>query len=309
MRVMLVTRRGARTRLYDLRRPGQLLALMVVLAPLALAVVAASFGAGVISYHLAHAQTVRGLEHELAAANRELAAARDASGHVTAAFARQLGELRARLLRLDALGERLVKLSGLEDGEFDFGAPASLGGPAVVAPAGQDAYSLQDLAAEVEETLGRSDSRGRQLHVLAELLQSRWAREQSTPDGLPVRTGWISSYFGRRADPFTGHRAHHQGVDIAGREGSPIEATAAGIVVYAGRRSGYGNLVEIDHGGGLVTRYGHNDTILTEVGATVSRGDVIATMGQTGRATGPHLHFEVLRNGRAIDPLPYIVAD
>lgn len=293
--------------MFDLRRPGQLLSLVGHLGPIVIGLAGTLFAAGLVTARVADHARDRMLEAALSDARAALAAAREESAHNTEAFARQLGELRARMLRLDALGERLVDLSGLEDGEFDFAAPPSLGGPVDGPVAAAGSYLPEDLAGEIDDALVRSASRARQFDALAEVLRSRRAREQATPDGLPVRAGWISSYFGRRADPFTGHRAHHRGVDIAGRRGSPIEAVASGIVVFAGRRGGYGNLVEIDHGGGLITRYGHNEELRAQVGDTVQRGDVIATMGQTGRATGPHLHFEVHRDGRPIDPLPYIV--
>jgi murein DD-endopeptidase MepM/ murein hydrolase activator NlpD len=121
-----------------------------------------------------------------------------------------------------------------------------------------------------------------------------------------VRQGFISSYFGERQDPFSGHQAFHRGVDFAGEAGSEVVAVAAGVVTFAGDRSGYGNLVEVNHGNGLVTRYGHNARIIATVGQTVTRGQAIALMGSTGRSTGPHVHFEVLRDGKSINPATFI---
>jgi len=121
-----------------------------------------------------------------------------------------------------------------------------------------------------------------------------------------VTGGFISSYFGEREDPFSGEEAYHKGVDFAGTAGAHVTAVAAGVVTWAGQRTGYGNLVEINHGDGYVTRYAHNERTLVSVGQTVKRGDSIALMGSTGRSTGPHVHFEVLRNGRQVDPLSFV---
>ena len=128
---------------------------------------------------------------------------------------------------------------------------------------------------------------------------------QIKPSGRPVRDGYISSYFGERMDPFTGEEGMHKGLDFAADVGSDVLAVAAGIVTWAGPRSGYGNMVEIDHGKGYVTRYAHADRTLVSVGDEVQRGQAIATVGSTGRSTGPHVHFEVLKNGQQIDPLRF----
>jgi murein DD-endopeptidase MepM/ murein hydrolase activator NlpD len=121
-----------------------------------------------------------------------------------------------------------------------------------------------------------------------------------------VLAGYISSYFGGRPDPFDGHESVHKGVDFAGTAGQQVLSVAAGVVTRSANASGYGNLIEINHGNGYVTRYGHNQSLLVGVGATVVRGQPIALMGSTGRSTGPHVHFEVLRNGSHINPLSFV---
>jgi murein DD-endopeptidase MepM/ murein hydrolase activator NlpD len=121
-----------------------------------------------------------------------------------------------------------------------------------------------------------------------------------------VVQGFISSYYGERQDPFTGHEAHHKGMDFAGEAGSDVVAVATGIVTFVGHRAGFGHLVEINHGNGYVTRYAHNQRGLVQVGETVTRGQPVALMGSTGRSTGPHVHFEVLKNGRQVNPLTFI---
>ena len=128
------------------------------------------------------------------------------------------------------------------------------------------------------------------------------------PAGRPIPTGWLSSYFGNRTDPMTGRKAFHSGMDFAGRPGSDIIAVASGVVVWSGRRHGYGHMVEIDHGNGYTTIYAHNKRNLVRVGDRVRKGDVIALMGASGRATGTHVHFEVLRHGKPVNPLDYVRA-
>jgi murein DD-endopeptidase MepM/ murein hydrolase activator NlpD len=140
------------------------------------------------------------------------------------------------------------------------------------------------------------------------MMMNRNLQAEVKPAGRPITRGWLSSYFGSRTDPFTGRRAHHSGIDFAGKMGSDIVVVAAGVVTFSGRRSGYGNLVEVNHGNGYVTRYGHCSKNLVKVGTTVKKGQVIAKMGTSGRSTGPHVHFEVLYNGRAVDPKRYIHA-
>ena len=125
----------------------------------------------------------------------------------------------------------------------------------------------------------------------------------------PVDGGWVSSHFGQRRDPFTGRPAVHRGLDFAGLDNSAILAVAPGVVSWSGRQRGYGNLIEIDHGRGWVTRYGHNASNLVAVGDYVKPGQTIALMGSTGRATGTHLHFEVLYRGRHQNPARFVPQD
>jgi murein DD-endopeptidase MepM/ murein hydrolase activator NlpD len=155
----------------------------------------------------------------------------------------------------------------------------------------------------VEQKLEVRDA---QLLALENVILSRSLTQAIRPEGRPVVEGYISSYYGERQDPFSGHEAWHKGVDFAGAQGSQVVAVAAGVVTRAEGQNGYGNLVEINHGNGFVTRYGHNQKVLVGVGETVVRGQSIALMGSTGRSTGPHVHFEVLRNGRQVNPIGYV---
>jgi murein DD-endopeptidase MepM/ murein hydrolase activator NlpD len=146
------------------------------------------------------------------------------------------------------------------------------------------------------------------MRVLEDLLLVSRLQRQVKPSGWPVERGWISSAFGMRTDPFTGRRAMHTGTDFAGRAGADVLSVAAGIVTEAGPRFGYGMVVEINHGNGYVTRYGHNARVLVKPGDKVNKGQRIALIGSTGRSTGPHVHFEVLFNDKVVNPTEYIEA-
>jgi murein DD-endopeptidase MepM/ murein hydrolase activator NlpD len=221
------------------------------------------------------------------------------------ALALRIGQLNAHVVRLDALGARLTQMAGLKDGEFDFSSAPSLGGPEEPLAA-TEAVQISGVVGALEVLDEQLADRDRQLTVLEDLLLNRKLRGEVRPEGRPVTQGYVSSQFGSRTDPFTGRRAFHKGVDFAGREGAEVVAVASGVVIWSGERYGYGQLVEINHGNGYVTRYAHNVDNLVAVGDTVRRGQVIARMGDTGRATGPNLHFEVLLNDKPVDPLTYV---
>ncbi len=222
------------------------------------------------------------------------------------ALTQRLGQLQAHAVRLDALGKRLVELAKLEKGEFDFENPPAVGGPEVRSSI--DAIEAAELVGALEQLTHQFEDREQQLSILETLLMNRILLEETVPTGRPVTSGWVSSHFGKRTDPFTGKQAYHYGVDFAGKEGSRILSVASGVVTWSGDRYGYGTMVEVDHGNGYVTRYGHNKTNLVNVGDVIQKGDAIALMGSSGRSTGPHVHFEVLRNGKAVNPVTYLRA-
>lgn len=221
------------------------------------------------------------------------------------ALALRLGQMNAHVVRLDALGSRLTQMADLADGEFDFSSVPSVGGPEERVFESETSQ-LNGLVSALDLLDRQLSDRSQQLGVLEDLLLNRKLADEVHPEGRPVTSGYISSLFGSRNDPFTGQLGDHKGVDFAGREGSDILAVASGVVTWAGDRYGYGEMVEVNHGNGYLTRYAHNSENLVAVGDTVKRGDVIARMGDTGRATGPNLHFEVLLNGRNVDPLTVI---
>ncbi len=216
----------------------------------------------------------------------------------------KVGQLQAHIMRIDALGERLTEMAKIDGDEFDFSVSPAQGGPERGAmmrdtTVGDFIRSLDALSLKLEH-------RSQQMSVLEGLLMSRNLQGEVSPQGRPVIKGWLSSHFGERTDPFTGKLAQHNGVDFAGKEGSQVISVAAGVITAAEKRYGYGNLVEVNHGNGYVTRYGHNKTLQVSVGQVVKKGEVLALMGSTGRSTGPHVHFEVLQNGNPVDPAKYI---
>lgn len=220
------------------------------------------------------------------------------------AMTRRLAELQARVTRLDALGAHLTALAGLDEGEFNFSSEPALGGP--FQPVANDDVLPTALGEEFDLLSVTLDDRDTQFDVLASLLFDADAQAESIPAGRPIHSGWLSSHYGYRNDPFTGRRAWHQGIDFAGKEGAEVIAVASGVVSWSGDRSGYGAMVEVAHGDGLVTRYAHNAEILVDVGDLIRKGEPLALMGSSGRSTGPHVHFEVFKHGRPVDPSSYV---
>jgi len=167
---------------------------------------------------------------------------------------------------------------------------------------------MDDLNASLDQFTYELNARERQMRVLRDLMVAGELREEVTPSGHPLLNAWITSGYGVRTDPFTGRRTSHNGIDFTSGRGAQVIAVASGVVNYAGSRSGYGQLLEINHGNGYMTRYGHNKKILVKDGERVEKGQVVAVMGATGRATGEHVHFEVLQNGKIVNPTAYIRA-
>lgn len=219
-------------------------------------------------------------------------------------MAAKLGELQARVLRIDALGERLTKAAGLKPQDFMFDRPPARGGPESPVPAAQ--LSMKQLGTALDQLSKEVEDRTDQLRVLESMLTEDSAKRQFVPSGRPVTDGYYSSNFGWRIDPFTGMNAFHEGMDFMAEEGAMIHAAAGGVVVFADTHPQYGNMVEIDHRNGLVTRYAHASKLLVKVGDVVLRGGDIARVGNTGRSTGTHLHFEVRFKGVAQNPARFL---
>jgi murein DD-endopeptidase MepM/ murein hydrolase activator NlpD len=220
------------------------------------------------------------------------------------ALAARLAELTAASTRLDALGERLVQLGQLDPEEFDFNRAPPVGGPEMnINGANSNTREMGLAITRLSKALSNQLTR---LDALQLLLLDRNLEQERTPAGWPVSSGWISSGFGERNDPFTGKRAQHAGVDFAGTKGSEVLGVASGVVIWSGSRQGYGKLLEVDHGNGYVTRYAHNDELLVKIGDGITAGQKIAKMGATGRASSPHVHFEVLYQGEAVNPYEFV---
>lgn len=271
--------------------------------------------AGVLGYYLADsgvsvAQQPAGEDAQwLFALNeqkQDLAQMRDEAHNHLNALAARLGQMQAQMLRVEALGQRVVQKARLGESEFDFDQLPAQGGPADTADS--EPLSSLDIMKALDELALQIDDRQRQLEVLEQVASQQELKQAVSPAGRPIGEGWLSSYYGKRTDPFSGRQEMHKGIDFAGKLGSDILATAAGVVTWAGKRYGYGLLVEITHGNDLVTRYGHAQEILVEVGDRVEPGQKVALMGSSGRSTGPHVHYEVLKNGRQVNPTKYVRA-
>jgi murein DD-endopeptidase MepM/ murein hydrolase activator NlpD len=293
-------------------RPRQIGLSAGAIGAIAIAAVATLTAAGFAGGYLYSAATGSGVsssELELYAADiaeqrAEIDAIRQQEEDTLDAMSLRLAELNARIIRLDALGRRLTDMADIDDGEFDFDSEPAMGGPEEPMQSGSvEVPELVEAMAALDRDL---NDREAQLGVLEGVIMHQNLEERVYPQGRPVSSGWISSYFGKRTDPFTGKPANHTGIDFAGKKGDDIVAVADGVVTWSGDRYGYGIMVEINHGNGYTTRYAHNDENLVAVGEEVRKGQIVAKMGETGRATGPNLHFEVVRQGRRVNPVNFI---
>jgi len=212
-----------------------------------------------------------------------------------------VAKMQAKITRLEALGQQVAQNNLLDD-QFDFSEEAGIGGLSEMG----NGVELSQLIDDMNKLASRIDNNNVQLSLLETVASNLHIDEERYISGRPIKKGWLSSPYGLRNDPFNGRRAMHSGIDFAAKEGTDVTATAAGVVTWSGSMSGYGELVEIDHGNGLRTRYGHNKSLSVNVGDVVAKGDKIASMGSTGRSTGPHVHYEVLRGKQQIDPQKYV---
>jgi murein DD-endopeptidase MepM/ murein hydrolase activator NlpD len=304
MNVIIFSNRHARARQLNLPPLALVCVTLVVLA-----IVGGAFGAGM---SLGHGAGADGLalgqashwSQILAKQREEIADLKQQTQARADAIAIQLGDMKAHVIRLDALGQRLTAMAGIKSSEFNFGHDPPQGGPEADIPGVRP--QISDISTMLKSLQSQIDLSGSQLSALENVILSRQLGQEIHPEGRPVNTGYISSGFGERVDPFTGGEEFHEGIDFAAPEGTGIRAVAAGIVTWAGARGGYGNMVQVDHGNGYATRYGHAYKVLVHVGQTVQRGDVLALVGNTGRSTGPHVHFEVLQNGHQVNPARFV---
>lgn len=242
---------------------------------------------------------------DLIAQQKKIAELRQYNQQMVNSLMMDLAKLKAHIIRLDSLGDRLTDVAQLDKKAFNFSSEVAIGGSVdadEIIPEG--IYS--DFDKKIAQITKELNDQIKQFDILENLLLDAQLTQDITPTGKPADKGFISSYFGTRKDPFTGRKKMHKGIDMAGKSGSNVVATADGIVTLIEIQRGYGQVVDIDHGYGLSTRYGHNKSVLVEVGDIIKQGQTIATMGSTGRSTGPHVHYEVLKNGKHVNPGKYI---
>ena len=261
------------------------------------------FSVGFFTRSVVETAEQRDLLTQRAHQQAQLAESRVAAQREVNALAARLSELQVQSNRLNALGERLVRMGKITDGEFNFSTqPGTGGGGEPTTPIGAAELSLQ--MTDLGKTFAHT---GDQLQVLESLLLNQDLDRSQTPSSMPLANTYVSASFGNRLDPITGGHEFHKGLDLNGEYGSPIHAAADGIVIRSDfDGGGYGNVVDIDHGNGYVTRYGHCSKLLVKVGDLVHAGDVIGKVGSTGHSTGAHLHFEVWINGQPVNPRPYL---
>jgi murein DD-endopeptidase MepM/ murein hydrolase activator NlpD len=240
----------------------------------------------------------------LVSERRDLERARQETRAHLDALALRVAELQAHVMRVNALGERLVDAGKLDNEEFDFSAAPPVGGGE--SPGEGRPQEIGEIQAEMEQLTAQLLDRERKLLLLEDVLMSRQVLSEVVPSGKPVTKGWISSLYGSRTDPFTGKKSAHHGIDFVGKRGTDVIAVASGVVIRSERTDGYGNLVELRHADGYTTRYAHNQENLVQVGDLVTKGQTIALLGSTGRSSGPHVHFEVRKNGRSVNPKKFV---
>ncbi len=316
MEIILLTGRAGKFRKLQFGLGIQLSALFLFVMTLSGAgylLGANSSGAGIASDSKTVAQTQKEIDElklvlaDLQQQRDQLSMANIGAQADAELLTKRVGEMNAQIIRLNAFGERLAGLAKIDKEEFAFNADPAQGGIFQELKLPQvNTQQTQDFSASINALQLKLNGKQEQLGYLERFFLREKVDKKTALSGRPIKKGWISSFFGKRKDPFTGKQAFHSGIDMAGKRGSPIIAAADGIVTWSGKRWAYGQMVEIDHGKGITTRYGHNDALTVKVGEHVKRGELIAKMGSSGRSTGPHLHFEVRKNGKAVNPLKYI---
>ena len=242
---------------------------------------------------------------------QELAETKNKSQLQLDALTLKFGRLQAELTRINAFGQRVASLAKVNKNEFDFSQSPGLGGPQEsIGPqenvAGESQFPTTNLFQDLDDFSAQLNDRAYQLEILEAVLLNKEIKAETRISGRPITKGWASSFYGTRTDPFNGKPAWHGGIDFAGKEGADVIATGTGVVTWAAKRSNYGQFIEISHGDDIITRYAHNSEILVSVGDVVSKGQVIAKMGSEGRSTGPHVHYEILKNGKTLNPEKFV---
>jgi murein DD-endopeptidase MepM/ murein hydrolase activator NlpD len=266
-----------------------------------------SLSTGLLSYVTVKASINSGLPFVAEKINALAAKATKDSNKVAQqnidALAVKLGQIQAQMMRVDALSERVANMTGVKIQDLQPGKTPGRGG---ALSAESRALNLSELSTAVDEVGKRIDQRTDQLQQVEFDLISSSVRSKLLPSSQPLQDGFVGSAFGVRIDPFTGRSTRHDGIDFSAPPGTPIRAAAGGVVVAAELHPAYGNMVDVDHGNRLVTRYAHAQKLLVKQGDIVRQGQALAEVGSTGRSTGPHLHFEVRVEGEAMDPRKYL---
>ena len=267
--------------------------------------------AGKIGYQLGSEAVAPETEEQIASLTQIISSQRESLEAVQAkteddmdAMAIRLGQLQAKMMRLESVGQRLAKSAELDVSEFTFSEVPGMGD--ISDGENGRTQTAAELVASMEQLEKILDLQDQQLSLLEEMVMVRELRKDVLPSGMPVVNGYISSGFGGRIHPISGKYKGHKGVDIPGKKGTPVNAVAAGIVVKSERAGGYGNMVEIRHPDGYTTRYAHNQKNLVKEGDLVEKGQKIALLGSTGRSTGPHVHFEVRKDDKPVNPVAFI---
>ena len=304
MKIIVINSKEGRSRTFHLGKWSRLLAATCLVA---LPVVMVMMGYQLIKVNSTPTgkQILISLQKNLVEQGEQVQDIRKEARRKLQALTLKASELQAKLVRLDAMGDRLITMANLDSGEFDFSQQPAVGGPETE---GKLAVPVTepDLFSELEDIETLITDRERQLGLLEAFMANRKLADDVYMSGRPINKGWMSSSYGRRIDPFTGRAAWHEGIDFAGKEEADIIAVAAGLVTWSGDRQGYGEMVEISHSGGYSSRYAHNKSNSVLVGDIVKKGQVIAQMGSSGRSTGPHVHYEVYKHGRPVDPASYV---
>lgn len=251
-------------------------------------------------------QLLKSAKMEYRGQKDDLALLKGKAEHQLAALQLKIGELQGEVNRINAYSEKLAEVASIPASEFNFSQPTAIGGGPAEQVAEVAVTGVSTLLLQIDDLLMQLDGQEQKMALLESILLNHNIEKGTYLSGRPITSGWLSSYYGTRKDPFTGLPADHKGIDFAGKQGNDVIATGAGVISWASERYGYGQLIEIDHGDGFKTRYGHNKQLLVEVGDVVDKGQVIAKMGSSGRSTGPHVHYEILKGGKQINPLKYV---
>lgn len=303
MQILLVRRHGRSHSISFSRATLALLSLCFVSVPVGLGYMSFQYSAEYAAIE-ADREALVALQQDLEQQRQQIDEVEFGAKDKLAAMTMKLAEMQAQILRLDALGERLTDMAEIDSEEFDFSNKPAFGGPEL----SEHEFNGNENSVfdDIEKLSERVNSKDQQLQVLESLLSNNKLEQDLYIAGRPIDKGWMSSSYGYRIDPFNGSKAWHSGVDFAGKLGSDVVAVGSGVVTWSGERYGYGQMVEINHGNGYVSRYAHNSENYVGPGEVVKKGQVIAAMGSSGRSTGPHVHFEVYKHGRPVDPATYI---